>query len=223
VSIVDIIKSWFGASADAEPEGPQHPLRAPPQLSIAGANGAPLAVIDFAAVLSAAGIAADVRERVSKAKGLLRTLPADAPSATKRQIVEAAFQAFEIPTQKIVQGASAEVEALQRYIKAGEDDKATRLVAGELRIAELEGEIGAVRTSMAAAVAAQERRAKHTSEEIATVQPIVQFFAHEATLPAIPTEGSASGRPPPVLGDDDEVSLLEPPSAPPGPRSPPPR
>ena len=129
-------------------------------------------------------------------------------------IVEAAFQAFEIPTQKIVQGASAEVAALQRYVEAGEDDKATRLVAGELRIAELEGEIGAVRTSMAAAVAAQERRAKDTSEEIATVQPIVQFFAHEATLATIPTEGSASGRPPPVLGDDDEVSLLEAPSAP---------
>lgn len=154
----------------------------PEGASPAAGAGAPVpaGAIDFVGVLATAGIEPEVRDRVVKAKQLLRALPADTPSETKLLIVEAAFQAFEIPTQKIVQGASSEIEALRSYIQAGEDEKEARLADGERLIALLEGQIRDARSSMEQAVAAQERRQRLTAEEIATVEPIVQFFTHEA-------------------------------------------
>lgn len=154
-----------------------------PEGASAGAGaGAPVpaGAIDFVGVLATAGIEPDVRDRVVKAKQLLRALPAGTPSETKLLIVEAAFQAFEIPTQKIVQGASAEIEALRSYIQAGEDEKEAKLADGERLIALLEGQIRDARAAMEQAVAAQERRQRLTAEEIATVEPIVHFFTHEA-------------------------------------------
>jgi hypothetical protein len=175
----------------------------------------PITAIDFVAILATAGIQPEVLDRVGKAKQLLRSLPADTPSEAKRQIVEAAFKAFDIPTQKIIDGASAEIEALRSYIKVGEEEKAAKLADGERRIATLEGEIRDVRASMALAVATQERRQRLTTEEIDTVQPIVQFFA-QAASPSAPPNGDAvaAGKPsaepegsgPSGGGDDDDTA-----------------
>jgi hypothetical protein len=191
------IRSWFGGKKQAPaeemlalPEASPQPIEAGPPPS--------QAPIDFVAVLAAAGVEPDVRDRVVKAKQLLRSLPPDAPSEMKRQVVEAAFQAFEIPTQKIIEGASAEIQALRSYIQVGEEEKSNRLADGERRIAELEGEIRDARTSMALAVAAQERRKRLTTEEIATVEPIVQFFAQEAIAMAAPIATKPARKPSPT-------------------------
>ncbi len=146
-------------------------------------NGAaPPAVppIDFVAILEAAGIPAEVRDRVVKAKQLLRSMPAGTPDAAKRQIVDAAFQAFEIPTQKIIDGAAAEVAALRAYVQAGEADKEAKLAEGERRIADFERQIRETRAYMEGVVAAQERRHQLSEEQITSIQPIVQFFAQGA-------------------------------------------
>ena len=176
------IRSWFGGKKQAmeadEPEvqpaqpqaasAPAAPSQPPPPLKPA---------IDFVAVLTAAGITPEARARVVKAKQLLRSMPPGTPDAVKRQIVEAAFQAFEIPTQKIVESASAEIVALRSYIRAGEEEKATTVAEGQRRIAELEDQIREARAAMDRASAAQAQRLRLTTEEIATVEPIVQFFA----------------------------------------------
>lgn len=176
--------AWFGGKKQAPPEVPALPEATDEPVE----DGPPPSnvPIDFIAVFEAAGVDADVRGRVVKAKQLLRSLPPDAPSETKRQVVEAAFQAFEIPTQKIIDGASAEIEALRSYIHVGEEEKTTKLADGERRIAELEGQIQDERDAMALAVAAQDRRKRLTTEEIGTVEPIVQFFLHETKLAAAP-------------------------------------
>lgn len=159
--------SWFGAKKDEpEEELPAVEASAPD----------PDGPIDFVAVLAAAGVQEGAQSRVSRAKQLLRTMPPNTPDATKRQIVEAAFQAFDIPTETIVDGARAELEALGTYIRLGEEQTSAKLADGEARIAELEAEISDVRASMALAVAAQERRHRLTTDEIDTVAPIVQFF-----------------------------------------------
>jgi hypothetical protein len=176
------IKTWFLGKDKADPELAGGP---PADLSGAGPspNGAsppPVPPIDFVAILEAAGIPADVRDRVVKAKQLLRSMPAGTPDMAKRQIVDAAFQAFEIPTQKIVDGAAAEIAALRAYIQAGEADKEAKLADGERRIADFERQIRETRAFMAGAVAAQERRQQLSEEQIASVQPIVQFFVQGA-------------------------------------------
>lgn len=174
--------SWFGGKKQAHPE-----VLALPEATSSSVEAGPPptnAPIDFVAVLSAAGVEPEVRERVVKAKQLLRSLPPDAPHEAQRQVVELAFQAFDIPTQKIIDGAAAEIQALLSFIQVGEEEKTLKLAEGERRIAELEGQIRDSREAMALLVAAQERRKRLTTDEIGTVEPIVQFFAHEAAAPA---------------------------------------
>jgi hypothetical protein len=211
MSMFGTIKAWVGGEKDAPPAGPDLPETEAPAIEVS--DPSPTPPIDFVAILATAGIQPEVLDRVGKAKQLLRSLPADTPSTAKRQIVEAAFKAFEIPTQKIIDGASAEIQALRSFIKVGEEEKAAKLTEGERRIAVLEGEIRDVRASMALAVAAQERRHRLTTEEIDTVQPIVQFFA-QATSSAAPPNGDAVKAEPPSAeparggpsdGDDDDV------------------
>jgi hypothetical protein len=214
------IRDWFGGSkkAASDEAAESAPEAAPPQGASPAATPAPPAAveggappaeaaIDFVAILTAAGIKADARERVVKAKQLLRTMPVDGPSATMRKVVEAAFQAFEIPTEKIIDAASTEIDALQAYIRAGEDDKTAKLAAGERRIADLEGQIREVRATMAQVVAAQERRQRLTSEEIATVEPILKFFGRDAS----PKAASSKESPPDVDVVEVDESLSSPP------------
>lgn len=159
--------------------------------------------IDFPAVLSRAGVDAEQQQRVRKAQDLLRSLPEDAPAAVKRQIVEAAFNAFDVPTQKIIAAATAEVEALEAFIEEGGAKAQTVLDDGAARIAELEAEIAEIRESMAAAVSDQGIRDAATQAQIAGVKPILAFFAQ--TQPAFgsgpqPTFGQA---PPPSTAFPD--------------------
>ncbi len=201
------IKTWFLGKDKTDPE-----LAGAPAAEVPGAgplpNGGappPLPPIDFVAILEAAGVPAEVRDRVVKAKQLLRSMPAETPDATKRQIVDAAFQAFDIPTQKILEGAAAEITALRAYIQAGEADKEAKLAEGERRIADLERQIRETRAYMDGTVAAQERRHHLTAEEIASVHPIVQFF----------TQGAAPPEPAkkPREGDPDVMIEMGPPES----------
>lgn len=165
------IKTWFtGKKAEAEPaQAPENTPSAPE----APAGPPP---IDFVAILESSGIHADVRDRVTKAKQLLKSMPAGTPAEAKRQIVEAAFSAFEIPTQKIVEGATQEIAALRAFIQSGESEKEARLADGERRIAELERAIQETRAYMESVVQAQERRLRLTTEQIDSIQPVLQFF-----------------------------------------------
>ena len=183
MSLLDTLRAWFGGNSDDQslsegaPPPPPPPRELPP--STTTLPEVPTGPIDFPAVLAAAGVSVEVRQRVLKAKQLLRSMP-DAKPAMKRKIVEAAFQAFDIPTEKIVEGASAEVVALREYVRVGEEEKTSRLADGARRIEELEAEIRNVRASMDQAVAAQEEREQLTRDEIATVSPIVDFFQYES-------------------------------------------
>jgi hypothetical protein len=172
------IRSWFGGKKHSPEDEPAEPQIQPPAQAAPSQPPPPAkAQIDFVAVLTAAGLSPEAHGRVVKAKQLQRSMPAGTPDAAKRQIVEAAFQAFEIPTQKIVESASAEIVALRSYIRAGEEEKATKVAEGQRRIAELEDQIREARAAMDRASAAQAQRLRLTTEEIATVEPIVQFFA----------------------------------------------
>ncbi len=133
--------------------------------------------VDFSAVLQNAGVDAEQQQRVKKAQDLLRSLPESSPAALKRQIVEAAFTAFDVPTQKIIDAATTEVIALEAFIDAGGATTQRTIDEGTARIAELDAEIATIRESMAAAVADQAVRDASTLEQIAGVKPILAFFA----------------------------------------------
>ncbi len=75
--------------------------------------------VDFVQVYDAAGVDKEERERISKAQELLRSLPAETPVATKKQIVEASLKAFGVPTEKIIEGSVEEMHALESVHSRG--------------------------------------------------------------------------------------------------------
>jgi hypothetical protein len=161
--------------AEAEPEvvaAPSEPERAPEP---AGPKA-----VDFVAIYEAAGVAADQRKKVNKAQDLLRTLPAQAPAQVKRDIVEAAFKAFDIPTSKIVAAAKGEMNALKAFIAQSEDTTARIQMESAKQIADLQAKIAEVKASMAKSIAEQESRAQAARDEMLKVEPILQFFARES-------------------------------------------
>lgn len=198
------IKTWFTGKSKADAE----PAPAPtPENGAASPDAAPAPPpIDFVAILESAGAHADVRDRVTKAKQLLKSMPAGTPAETKRQIVEAAFQAFEIPTQKIVDGATQEIAALRSFIQAGESEKEMRLADGERRIADLERMIRETRAYMENVVAAQERRKRLTTEQIDAIAPVLRFFAEKTDAPA-PVHSAPE--PTPASQADVQIQVVE--------------
>lgn len=162
-----------GAAPDATaglPTGaPSQPL--PPLVSGA---------LDFVAVYESAGVDAQERDRVSKARDLLRSLPVDTSPATKKQIVEASLRAFGVPTEKIIEAGVASIEALESHVRAGQADTQKLLGESTQRIAQLEQEIGEVRGIMDAAVREQQTRMSAVNNEKLGVQQVLEFFGQEA-------------------------------------------
>ena len=123
------VKGWFVVPEDGAQEKSTDDLiakyandpPAPPPVTLKGPlPGLVGGKIEFSQVYDAAGVDKEERERISKAQELLRSLPAETPVATKKQIVEASLKAFGVPTEKIIEGAVEEMHALEAFIMAGQ-------------------------------------------------------------------------------------------------------
>ncbi len=158
---------------------------------------APPSEVDFAAILLAAGVSPEQRSKTLKAQELLRTLPGDTPAPVKRDIVEAAFKAFDVPTQEIVAAASKQIEALKAFTRTGEEHTQAVLAEGNQQIQLLESKIAGVKASMDREVAAQAVRARSTLDQINKVQPVLQFFARDGAAPSHPVAHPAITSPGP--------------------------
>lgn len=179
--ILAFFKSLFGRQTDSPP--PPDEVEDPePTVAPAPSEAPPPPAkpqIDFVAIFEAAGVHAEERARVVKAQELLRTLPEDAPVEVKRHIVEAAFKAFDIPTSKIVETATREIDALHAFIDQGEEEMKRIRAECVRQIAELEAKIAQAKASMARSLTEQEDRAEVVSEEILRIQPVVSFFLRD--------------------------------------------
>jgi hypothetical protein len=136
--------------------------------------------VDLAAVYESLGVDADERDRVTKAQELLRSLPQDTPVAIKKQIVEASLKAFGVPTEKIIEAAVAEIEALESFIRAGQGETQQILSESTVRITALETEIAEVRSVMQKVVGEQEARTRLANQEKLRIQDVLEFFGQEA-------------------------------------------
>lgn len=191
MSLSDFFKSPFGRRSEVSLLPPS-----PDVVVEEEAPAPPPAAVDFVAILMAAGVSPEQRNRVIKAQELLRTLPPDTPAALKRDIVEAAFKAFDVPTHEIVAAASSEIEALKAFVRTGEEHTQQILVEGNQQIAVLESKIAHVKASMDRAVAEQAMRARTTLDEMHAVQPVLQFFLRDssASRPPLPEDRSTAPR-----------------------------
>ncbi|XYH93221.1 hypothetical protein ACMHYB_35905 [Sorangium sp. So ce1128] len=187
MSFSDFFKSPFSRRSDVSslpspPVAPEDDAIAPPS------------EVDFAAILLAAGVTPEQRSKILKAQELLRRLPSDTPAPVKRDIVEAAFKAFDVSTQEIVAAASKHVEALKAFTRTGDEHTQRVLAEGNQQIKLLESKIAGVKASMDREVAAQAVRARSTLDQINEVQPVLQFFARDPSPSSHPeTHAAAPG------------------------------
>lgn len=136
--------------------------------------------VDLQKVFEAFGVDPEERDRVNRARELLRALPQETPAPVKKQIVEASLRSFGIPTEKIIEAAAEELQALEMFIRQGQAEAQGVLSDGAQKIQALEAEIAAVRKSMEDAVAAQTGRTQAVNAEKLRVQEVLEFFGQEA-------------------------------------------
>ena len=165
-------------ASDAPPPPPPVTLKGPLPGMVAGK-------IEFAQVYDAAGVDKEERERIVKAQELLRSLPAETPVATKKQIVEASLKAFGVQTEKIIEGAVEEMNALEAFIMAGQAETQKTLGDSTKKISELEAQIAQAKQQMADAVKAQEDRTNAVNSEKLQVQQVLEFFGQEAVAKVV--------------------------------------
>ena len=163
---------------EGAPASPAVELKGPLPAVVEGA-------IDLAKVFEAGGVDAEERGRVEKAQELLRSLPSETPAPVKKQIVEASLKAFGVSTEKIIEAAVSEIEALEAFIRAGQAEAQKVLAEGNSRIAELERETADVKKVMQQAVSDQETRHKRANAEKLNVQQVLEFFGQEVVAKVV--------------------------------------
>jgi hypothetical protein len=136
--------------------------------------------VDFAAVYRATGIDDEEQGRIDKARGLLKTLPADTPKDVKKQIVEASLKAFGYPVEKIIETGAQAIQALEVYIQSGQRDTQSLLVEAQKKIEEMNAEIARAKKIMEDQVASQYALTQSCNEEKLRVQEVLEFFGQEA-------------------------------------------
>lgn len=154
---------------------------------------------DGVAVLEAAGVGGEQRERVERTLELLRALPAETPAAIRKNIVEASLKAFDISIKAIVEAASAEVSAFDQYIAHGHKQLDALRKESEQRIAELEAEIAKIDKRLEIATADQASLDEATIAATDRVRPVLGFFAEAHSRVA---NDSKNSHPPSIIIDD---------------------
>lgn len=154
---------------------------------------------DAVAVLEAAGVNGEQRERVERTLELLRALPAETPAAVRKNIVEASLKAFDISIKAIVEAASAEVSAFDQYIANGHKQLDALRKESEQRIAELEAEIAKIDKRLEVATADQASLDEATISATDRVRPVLGFFAESQSKVANDAKNS---HPPSIIIDE---------------------
>lgn len=146
---------------------------------------APGGKVDFEKIYECAGLSAEERERVSRTRELLTSLPAGTDDAVKKQIVMASLKAFGVPVEKIIETGAQELQALEAYIRAGAADTKKVTEEAEMRIKQQEEEIAKLRTVMEQRVEEQQAVIKACNDKKIEVQKVLEFFGQEAVAKVV--------------------------------------
>jgi hypothetical protein len=165
------------AAAPARPLTPAVKLGASAPKIIAGTT--PTTAV-FAQVYRSAEIDDAEQERVEKALTLLQALPTETPKEVKKHIVEASMKAFGIPVDQIIETSAQELQALDAFIKHGEQQTQSVLADARARVTKLDAEIAEIKKLMELQVGTQESLTRATNEQKLRVQSVLEFFGQEA-------------------------------------------
>jgi len=134
----------------------------------------------FTQVYRSAEISEEEQERVEKALQLLQSLPTETPKEVKKQIVEASMKAFGIPIDQIIETGAQEIQALDAFIRHGEEHTQSVLSDARGRVQKLEADIAEIRRLMELQVSTQQSLTRASNEQKLRVQAVLEFFGQEA-------------------------------------------
>ncbi len=134
----------------------------------------------FAQVYRSAEIDDAEQERVEKALTLLQSLPTETPKEIKKHIVEASMKAFGIPVDQIIETGAQQIQALDAFIKHGDQQTLSVLTDARARVVKLEAEIAEIKKLMELQVSTQASLTRATNEQKLRVQSVLEFFGQEA-------------------------------------------
>jgi len=141
--------------------------------------------VQFDAVFDSAGIDEAERERVGKAQQLLGSLPADTPTAVKKQIVEASLKAFGVPIENIIEAGVGEIQALEGYIRKNAADTQAVLEESNKRIAQFEDEVKKLKAKMEQQLQQQQGIVASCNAKKLDIQHVLEFFGQEAVAKVV--------------------------------------
>lgn len=176
------------APAPGKARAPAAAAAPPPQASAVRLNASAPKIVAgttpttavYAQVYRAADIDDAEQERVEKALTLLQALPTETPKEVKKQIVEASMKAFGIPVDQIIETGAQQLQALDAFIKHGEQQTQSVLSDARARVIKLEAEIAEIKKLMELQVGTQESLLRATNEQKLRVQSVLEFFGQEA-------------------------------------------
>ncbi len=161
----------------------------PPASQVPATYGTPPPVVDgkvdFDAVFETGGVDAEERERITKAKSLLDSLPESTDVTVKKQIVEASLKAFGVPIEKIIEAGAGEIQALEFYIRSGSTDTEKVLQDGTVRIQQYELEIQNLRRIMEDRVNEQNSVVAACNAKKLEVQKVLEFFGRDVVAQVV--------------------------------------
>lgn len=140
----------------------------------------PGAGVDFRAVYRAASISDAELDRVEKALALVAQLPIGSPLDVKKQIVETSLRAFGVPVDEIIEAGAQEIQALEAYIRRGEQGTQTLVAEARERNEQLTLQISELQRATQEAVEAQQLLERLSNDEKLRIQSVLEFFGHEA-------------------------------------------
>lgn len=120
----------------------------PPPPPQAPAAPAPDARLDFPGIYRAAGLSEEDLEQVERAEKLLRTLPANLPLETQKQILEGTLKTFGVDPGRIRQTLQRQQRALAAYVTVFRQDTEKRDGEARARIEALRAEAARLERSV---------------------------------------------------------------------------
>jgi hypothetical protein len=230
-------RGWFrSGDEDSDSEQPAAPVSPSPSLTGSFAVATPLPapapaelaaaraeqdVLELGAILEAAGVPLEDRDRVDRARKLLQALPTGVSATVRRQIVETALTTFGVATERIVEAGQKVSSALKTFATSNQQANDRLLDEARARVQALEQEILRVRQAAEHAAAVHQKRIREANAEMASVHQVVDFF--DKATPEVefdePTEdrsdwGVQLPVPPPSRATRDTASTKPPPVPP---------
>lgn len=188
-SAADLVAELAGQGAHPKPSAPKAGSGGAPPAAAAPAQPAvpayqpkpgeaPLqpAQIDFDPVFKKAGIDPGELDNIKKALELLKGLPADAPVAMKRTIVETTLRTMGFPVEKLVQGANNQLRALGNHAKEHESATQQAIEMAQQNIRQLDEKIIELKVAIDKRTLSLTQVKMAVEARKAEVQKVLEFF-----------------------------------------------